>query len=373
MSEYTINTSIPINYKITVCKNIFNFDNLNLLYSNSDVSSNKRLIVVDRNIHRLYRDQIEKYFKHQNCFHKIIVMDSEEIYKTDDKLMELLAEIENFNLNRRNEPIICIGGGVILDIVGLASSMYRRGVPYIRVPTTLLGLVDVSVAAKTAVNFKSRRNRLGSYYPPILSLIDKSFIYTQKINDISSGMGEILKMAVIKNYELFVILEKYGSDLLLNKFKHEFADQTIDLSIKGMVEELENNLWETDLKRLVDFGHTFSPIIEMRSLGTDCELKHGQAVALDVIFSSIISYNRNHLSYESLIRIINTAKNIGLPIKHDYFFNLAFLIESLNDAMKHRNGSQNIPIPLEIGEGDFLNDLTELEIINAIKFLKLYD
>ena len=59
-----------------------------------------------------------------------------------------------------------------------------------------------------------------------------------------------------------------------------------------------------------------------------------------------------------------------MPIKHDYFFNLSFLIESLNDAIKHRNGSQNIPIPLKIGEGDFLNDLTEVEIINAIKLYK---
>ena len=370
MTEYTINTSIPINYKIKNCKNIFDVNNSDLLYSNSDVYSNKRLIIVDEKIYKLYGNQIKKYIDVKNIYHKIIVIESEEIYKTDDKLIWLLEEIENFNLNRRNEPIICIGGGVTLDIVGLASSMYRRGVPYIRVPTTLLGIVDVSVAAKTAVNFKNRRNRLGSYYPPILSLIDKSFIYTQNLTDISSGMGEILKMAVIKNYDLFEILEKYGNDLLLNKFHHEFADQTIDLSIKGMIEELENNLWEKDLKRLVDFGHTFSPIIEMRSLGTDCELKHGQAVTLDVIFSSIISYKRNYLSYESLIRIINTAKNIGLPTKHDYFFNFSFLIESLNDAIKHRNGSQNIPIPLKIGEGDFLNDLTESEINDAIKFYK---
>lgn len=370
MTEYEINTTLSVNYKIKNSPGIFNMNNLDLLYCNSDVFSNRRFLVIDEKIYKLFASEIKQYFEHHNIYTKIVTLDSEEISKTDSKLIELLEEIENFNLNRRSEPIICIGGGIILDIAGLASSLYRRGIPYIRVPTTLLGIVDVSVAAKTAVNFKNRRNRLGSYYPPILSLIDKSFIYTQTLSDISSGMGEILKMAVIKDHDLFCILEKYGSEIMHNKFNHPQSDHVIHLSIKGMIEELENNLWEKNLKRLVDFGHTFSPIIEMRSLGTDCELKHGQAVALDVVFSSIISYNRNILSYDELVRIINTSKNLDLPTAHEYFCNFSFLRESLNDATKHRNGNQNMPIPTKIGVGSFINDLTDDEIIKAIEVFK---
>lgn len=370
MNDYIINTVLPVSYKVRHSKDIFNLDNLDLLYSDSIEKSNRRLIVLDENLNEFYGKFIHDYFNHHNIQYKLVLLKSGESSKSESNLLLLLEEIENFNINRRSEPIISIGGGTVLDITGLAASLYRRGVPYIRVPTTLLGIVDVSVAAKTAVNFQHRRNRLGTYYPPVLSLIDKSFIQTQNLSEISSGMGEILKLAVIKDAKLFSFLEKYGKDLLISKFNHEMADEVIHLSIKGMIEELENNLWEKNLQRLVDFGHTFSPIIEMRTLKTSNALSHGQAVTLDVIFSSIVSCNRNLLSYEGLMRIVDIVKNIQLPIYHEYFCDFSFLIESLNDTMKHRNGNQYLPIPLEIGKGDFINNLKETEIYKAIEVFK---
>ena len=174
-------------------------------------------------------------------------------------------------------------------------------------------------------------------------------------------------MAVIKNRELFELLETQGSQLLSHKFNHQVADRVIDLSIHDMIKELENNLWEKNLKRLVDFGHSFSPIIEMRTVGTNNELTHGQAVTLDVLFSCIISYQRKLLSFDDLKRVYSVAKSIKLPIYHEYFSNIAFLVEALNDTVKHRNGDQNLPIPTNIGEGIFINDLTKQEIQDAIK------
>jgi 3-dehydroquinate synthase len=167
-------------------------------------------------------------------------------------------------------------------------------------------------------------------------------------------------------------LEKYGELLYSSKLKCHCADEVISLSIEGMKEELENNLWEKDLKRLVDFGHSFSPIIEMKSI-TDTEvdtLTHGQAVALDVIFSSCISYIRDMLSYDDIVRIIKTAKNLGLSVYHTSFTDSLLLLESLNDTIKHRNGAQNLPIPKEIGNSIFVNDLTYDEICKTILIYK---
>ena len=79
---------------------------------------------------------------------------------------------------RRREPFLAIGGGVVLDIAGMAACLYRRGVPFVRVPTTLLAIVDASVGVKTGINFQARRNRLGSYFPPLASYLDKSFLIT---------------------------------------------------------------------------------------------------------------------------------------------------------------------------------------------------
>lgn len=372
--EWVIDTNLPINYEIKISNDLLNPENKDILRYGDQIYGRRRLVFLDRNVHKYYGEKVKKYFEYNNISYHIVLIDGGETVKSLDNLLYSLGEIEQFGLSRKNEPIIVIGGGVVLDIVGLASSLYRRGIPYIRIPTTLLGIVDVSVAAKTGINFLNRRNRLGAYYPPISTLLDKTFIKTLEHIEISSGMGEILKMAVVKDYNLFKLLENYGDKLYEYKFEHESAEEVISLSIEGMKVELENNLWEKDLKRLVDFGHSFSPIIEMRSLIDNKvdSLTHGYAVTLDVIFSCVISYLRGMLPYSELMRVINTAKKMGIPTYHPFFTNSLLLLESLNDVVKHRNGDQNLPIPVKIGESIFINDITHDEIKKSVElFIKI--
>lgn len=363
--QWTINTSLAVNYTVKISEDVLSPMNGDIaVYSNTgDGASNKRLVAVDKKVMELYRERIEAYFQAQKLNAHFVILDGVESKKNTDSLFMLLHEMEQFGISRR-ECIIGIGGGVILDVVGLAASLYRRGVPYIRIPTTLLGIVDVSIAAKTGINYEGRRNRLGSYYPPICSLLDKTFIKTQEPIEISSGLGEILKMAVIKDSLLFSTLEDYGSELLNSKFDHPLANEVIGRAVHGMKEELENNLWERNLKRCVDFGHSFSPIIEMRSLATSEPLTHGQAVTIDIILSCIISQMRGLLTDRDMLRISTTALNMELPIVHPMFKDVALLLEALNETTKHRS-AQNLPIPTEIGKYTFINDLTFEEICEA--------
>ena len=193
----------------------------------------------------------------------------------------------------RRETVVAVGGGVLLDIVGFCSSIYRRGVPYFKIPTTLLSIVDVSVGAKVAINHFERRNRLGSYYPPVAALVDKKFIESQNKREIINGIAEIFKLAIIKSSELFNLLEKNYSQLINEKFQFGAVPiRVINLAISNMIEELAPNLWEKKLDRCVDFGHTFSPIIEMKNIKN---LLHGEAVVLDCLFSSCIAYNRKYI------------------------------------------------------------------------------
>lgn len=363
MQNWTINTSLSVNYEIKNVSGIFSQSNDEILKC---CSNKKAFIVVDKVVNNFYSKIIENYFESNHFQYQIIVVDGVESEKNLENLIFILKEMEKFGVLRLNEPIIGIGGGVILDLVGLAANLYRRGVPYIKIPTTLLGIIDVSVAAKTGINFEDRRNRLGSYYPPIITFLDKSFLKTVPFLEISSGLGEILKMGVIKTKYLFEMLETSGKILLNTKFDCDKADEIIGLSIQGMKEELENNLWEKDLKRIVDFGHTFSPIIEMRSLNSNKPLTHGQAVTLDIIFCCVISHLRNMLSLNDVTRVINTAKILGLPVFHESFVKPQLLLESLQDTVKHRNGNQNLPVPKSIGEAIFINDLTYDEICKAV-------
>ncbi|QWE31046.1 sedoheptulose 7-phosphate cyclase [Polynucleobacter sp. Adler-ghost] len=369
---WNISSSQDINFSIIASRQYL-FDPLNIALSSSIKSSanNRRLIVVDRNICEFYLEDIKNYFDYHDVEHHMLAIDATEDDKNIESLLTILTSMEDFGLLRRSEPVIAIGGGVLLDLVGFAASIYRRGVPYIRIPTTLVGLVDASVGIKTGINIFTRRNRLGTYFPPICSYLDKGFLKTLPKLEIRSGMGEILKMAVIKDAKLFEILENYGGILVEDFVNCVKADEVIQRSINGMVAELESNLWELDLKRKVDFGHSFSPIIEMRSLEDSAvdSLTHGQAVALDVIFSSVLALNRGFIQSRDMERILMVAKDIGLPIIHPYFKRPLLIFEALSDTTKHRNGSQNLPLPFSIGDCCFINDVTLSEIEKGVDTL----
>lgn len=369
LGSWIIESSLPISFKIKNSPGVFTPGNKDLLEFGSTGQGSRRLLVIDRNICKYYLDSIQKYFTFYGVEIHLVVINASEDDKNLETLLEILNEIENFGMLRRSEPLIAIGGGVLLDVAGMAAGLYRRGIPYIRVPTTLVGLIDASVGAKTGINFEIRRNRLGSYYPPIASYLDTAFLSTLPSIEISSGLGEALKMAVIKDITLFNLLEKNGSDLVNKNFAGcDCANEVINRAVDGMKVELENNLWEKDLKRAVDFGHSFSPIIEMRSL-EDNEfdpITHGQAVCIDVIYSSVISLQRNMLTEDDVLRIFRTARNMDLPTGHLLFNNPLLVLESLNDTKKHRNGDQNLPIPTAIGSYTFINDLTLAEIKSAI-------
>jgi len=368
--QWKISSKKNIDYSIIITKNLFDKKNNLLKDKKKNLSGGRRLIFIDTNVNIYYQKKIENYFLSKNVEFKIIPLNIKEEDKNLNQLEKILNYIDNFGIKRRSETIIAIGGGVLTDIVGFAASIYRRGVPYIKIATTLLCIVDACVGVKTSINHFSRRNRLGTYFAPEKSFIDLSFLRTLPTEEISASIGEIIKIAVIKNKKLFNHIFVSSKKLLKpNFYKTKIGNLIISQSIESMIEELHNNLDESNLKRSVDFGHTFSPVIEMRSLENNKEksLKHGESVCLDVLLSSCISYNRNYLKMNELKKIFYLAKSVNMPVNHSFILNSDYLLESLLDATKHRNGSQNVPIPVKIGKYKFLNDINENDIKKAIR------
>src|SRR5574337_2166952 len=134
--------------------------------------------------------------------------------KTVDAWLGILHELDAFPIHRRDEPIIAIGGGVLTDVVGFVASSYRRGVPHIKVPTTLMGYVDASVGVKSGINFNHHKNRLGSFEAPLQVLLDRAFLATLPHRHILNGVCEIIKLALINDVALFVQLEQHGADCI---------------------------------------------------------------------------------------------------------------------------------------------------------------
>ena len=212
---WNVKAELPISFTVKYSSDIFSLSNYDLLsYSDND----RRLVVIDKTVYEIYKDELNNYFDKHKIKLELLILDATEENKDWKHTDIILKFFEDVGVLRR-ESIICIGGGVLLDIVGFACSIYRRGIPYIKVPTTLLAIVDASVGVKVAANHFDRRNRIGAYYPPIATLLDKKFIKTQDDRNIINGIAEIFKLAVIKNEELFVLLEEHYEQLVNEKFQ----------------------------------------------------------------------------------------------------------------------------------------------------------
>lgn len=366
--QWTLQTSLPVSFTVESCDNLFDLDQTAILRIGSSGEGARRLVIIDERVYDLFGDKVESYFLHHGIGYRVVPIPCSEMTKDLDTFLAIVQALESFHVLRQSEPVIAIGGGVLLDIAGLAASMYRRGVPYIRVPTTLLALVDASVGAKTSINHLGRRNRLGSYYPPAAAYLDRSFLLTLDRREFSNGLAEILKMGLLKDKRLFELLEQHGRALINQKFqKGNVPIEVINRAISTMLEELEPNLWEKDLQRLVDFGHSFSPLIEMRALPA---LSHGEAVTIDMLISCLIANARELLCDEAVDRIFATVEKLELPTYHPLFGDPGALEEALSDTIVHRNGAQNLPMLEDIGEATFLNDITPDDMARAARALR---
>ena len=358
---WEINSEDKVNFQI-----IFTHSILSQLKIIESLSKTDRIfLLADENICNLYKNQFENLINNSSKQIYIKKIKPDEANKNIESTIEIIQFLDDKSLKRKAEPVIAIGGGVVLDISSFAASIYRRGVPIIKIPTNLLAIVDACVGVKTGVNLGIKRNRVGTYYPPQKVLIDKSFLKTCSQRHITNGLGEIFKIALIKSNSLFSQLEAYAETVGINEKLciGALASKIINDSITLMLEELQPNLWEKNLQRCVDFGHSFSPYIELKNIN---ELLHGEAVALDCLFSTCLAFNLKLISEEKLLRIYKVADSLGLPLFHKDFMNKELIYTSLNETKAHRNGNLNLPIPKDIGQYIFINQVSDTIIDKTI-------
>lgn len=374
-SAWKVEAIKQIEYHVIAARNLFSPENTQLLDGCSAAPltrGDRRLVVIDSNVDRIHGDRIRGYFEHHGVAASFVSMRADETVKEWSSVIRVVDAMNGFGIDRRREPVIAIGGGVLLDVVGFAASVYRRGTPYIRIPTTLIGLVDAGVGVKTGVNYGMGKNRLGTYAPAIATYVDRAFLRTLDDRHLSNGLAEILKMALIKSVDLFELLETYGQRLIDDNFQGNSteldtaATQVIAESIHLMLEELQPNLWESCLERCVDYGHTFSPTLEMEALPA---LLHGEAVSIDMALTSALGFLRGSLSSDDLDRILTVMKRLGLPVWNDVLSTEGVLDAALADTVRHRDGRQRLPLPVGIGGHHFANDVTNEEIASALSLL----
>jgi 3-dehydroquinate synthetase len=170
-------------------------------------------------VYRLHGEQMRAYFAHHGIdltAFGVAIGETGKTLRTVERIVDAFGE---FGLVR-SEPVLVVGGGLTTDVAGFACAIFRRSTTYNRVPTTLIGLIDASVAIKVAVNHGRSKNRLGAFHASQNVILDFSFLKTLPPKEVRNGMAELIKISAVANVGIFELLEKYGPDLLATRFGH---------------------------------------------------------------------------------------------------------------------------------------------------------
>lgn len=294
--------------------------------------SNKTLLLTDNEIPQEYIDRIIN--KCENVC--ICIIKSGEINKNIDNFIEI-EKILTENGFDRNDLLIALGGGVVGDLGGFVASTYKRGIRFINVPTTTLSMVDSSIGGKTAINFLSYKNVIGSFYNPEMILIDPTVLKSLSLRHFKNGLVEAIKCGLILDEELYNIFKeiKDGSYISFMPFLEKIIYRS--LMVKKMI--VEKDFKENNQRKLLNFGHTYAHAIEALNIDN---IYHGEAVALGMI--KII--NKDLQS-----DLINVLKKIGINTEYDFEKNKKILFDKIVQDKKIKGNKITIVKVDVIGKG----------------------
>ena len=312
----------------------------NILRRNS-ISFKKCLIIIDKNVPRKFISRIKKSLNKKKIF--TYFFNSNEANKninSVNKILEILLR-ENFS---RDDCVISVGGGIVGDVSGFVASLFKRGLKFINLPTTLLSQVDSSVGGKTGVNSKYGKNLIGSFYQPNLVITDTEFLKSLPKREIICGYGEVLKHSLISDKKFFNYLDKNTKKVL--DLKSPFIEKAIFQSCKIKKMVVEKDEKEKNLRKILNFGHTFAHAYEA-SLGYSRRLNHGEAVILGIKTALNYSLRNSFLNKNEYELIINHINKAGLPSSLKKFFGLKDLNKILSFMIKDKkNNSSKINLVL---------------------------
>jgi len=359
----TINISLPRkNQRIFIGRNIVD------LFINESLAKKyfNFIILVDSNVLCIYRNDIDKIKKVLGN-PKIIVIEPNEDSKTLN-FLNLIFERCCQNKLSRKSCFVAIGGGIIGDITGFIASIYMRGIDFIFIPTTLMAQAD-TIIDKVAISHKSLKNIAGSFYSPVLTICDINFLRTLNDKEIAMGFSEIIKHAAIDSEKHFNFIK---STLKNNKkdFQKYPWEEIIYKSLKIKSDLAQKDPFdESNYHKGLSYGHTFANVLEGMS---GFKLRHGEAVALGMKFSAIVSRNVGIMSKNIFNEQNDIIKEAGLPTVMPKSLNKKTILELFKKDKISDNGEINLVVLEKFGKFSIKKNIDHkiikkaLELFNTI-------
>jgi len=334
------------------------------IFKLNSINFEKCLIVVDKNVPKKFVSNIKRSLKNKKI--QVLFFNANEKNKNINSVNKILEILLNKNFSR-NDILISLGGGITGDVSGFAASLFKRGLKFINIPTTLLAQVDSSIGGKTGVNSKYGKNLIGSFYQPTLVISDIQFLKSLSKRNIICGYGEILKHSLIDNKKIFNFLNKNQKKIL--NLSSPFIEKAIYESCKIKKKVVEKDEKETALRKVLNFGHTFAHAYEA-SLGYSHKLNHGEAVILGMKTATSFSLKENILSQSEYNSIIKHIDNSSLPSSIKKYFSIKDLNKILSFMIKDKKNKSekiNLVILKKIGKPIFNKEYSKQKISLFLK------
>lgn len=323
--------------------------------------------LIDQNVEKYFGFRLESYFAEHAIELEKLVYRAMEVDKGIGTVEKMLGDFKHLGV-LRNEPVLVVGGGVLSDTAGLACALYHRGTPYVMLSTSVVAGIDAGPSPRTCCDGFGYKNLFGAYHPPILSITDRSFFKTLHSGWLRHGLAEIIKMAVVKDIELFDDMERTGPSLITTRFAstnenedpelNELSQRILGRAIKSYVEAEYGNLYETHQCRPHAFGHTWSPGFEIAA-----GLLHGHAVSTGMGWGAFLSHKMGWIDQADMTRIHDLIQTFGLSLWHGVLEDRNLMWASQLKMTEKRGGHLAAPLPMQtIGECGYLDKLSERDL-----------
>jgi 3-dehydroquinate synthase len=307
-----------------------------------NLASDKLVIITSPSVKGLYGDTVAENLT-RDGFRVItlLVPDGEE-QKSLETAGRLYQELSDSHAERAT-PVLALGGGVIGDLVGFVAATYQRGVPLVQIPTTLLAQVDSSIGGKVAVDHDKLKNKIGAFYQPRLVVSDIATLSTLPAEELSDGLAEVIKYAVIRDRGFFTYLENSLDRIRL--LDSVVLEEVVFRSARIKAEIVERDEQDLGLRNILNYGHTVGHAIESAS---DFEVGHGQAIAIGMLAAGRISSKLGIFSQVEQSRLRGLIQRAGLPTEIPDL-DVDRVIRAMEHDKKIVNGRIRFVLPKAIG------------------------
>ncbi len=311
------------------------------LFSSGDYKDRQFFVLADKNTQKYCLPGLIKSIP-ETVNMPVMAVEAGETHKT----LQTIESIWHFLIDHhadRDSVLVNLGGGVITDLGGFAASTYKRGISCINIPTSLMGMVDAAIGGKTAINTSGIKNAAGTFHQPDSVYIYPGFLKTLSREQLLSGYAEILKYALIMDRQLW--------DILRNKSFEEFdsLEDLITFSVLIKAEIVEKDPDEKDLRKILNFGHTFGHAFEAFMNKRGENITHGHAIAAGMICEAYLSGITNDTEKElqnELREVIFrdfSRLNFGVNDKDE-------LMDIMMNDKKNMKGKINFSLLTEVGK-----------------------